>query len=100
MTNNKEDKTRERTSEIPSSGQSEIQLQQVIQAVTFQSPIVGGYLKPWKGSRELTIPKKVAFAELPGNVCFTENKFRAWFTSKQPYGFIIPSREVPSGKQT
>ena len=31
---------------------------QMIQAVTFLSPIVGGHQQPLKGSRELTIPKR------------------------------------------
>ena len=31
---------------------------QVIQAVTFLPPNVGGQQQPLKGSRELTIPKK------------------------------------------
>ena len=38
---------------------------QVIQAVSFLSPNVGGLLRFLKGSRELTIPK-MSPAELPG----------------------------------
>ena len=42
-------------------------LYQVIQAVIFLSPIVDGQKFAFEfGSRELTIPKKVTFAELPG----------------------------------
>ena len=41
---------------------------QVIQVVTFLSPIVGGHQQPLKRSRELTIPFKRSPAELLGNV--------------------------------
>ena len=37
-------------------------MNQVIQAVTFSSPNVGGHLAISKGSREITIPKKVTIS--------------------------------------
>ena len=41
---------------------------QVIQVVTFSSPILGGHLAPWKG--HVTIPKRSP-AELPGSDSFS-----------------------------
>ena len=56
---------------------------QVIQAVTFLSPNVGGHQQPLKGS--LSHPKKVTFAELPGLYLIVEllnsDLFSGFFTT-------------------
>jgi len=75
----------------------------MIQAVTFLSPIVGGHQQPLKGSRKLTIPKKVTIAELPG--VFSKTKITQKPYSNRPLlnltlDFAQPKTEPPSGLVT